>query len=267
MKLAMIGAGRMGGTIVQMLRKDSGSGWRLEVCEPEKKSREQLAQKVGSGVKFVDRVEGLGEAEVVVLAVKPAMLKDVAGWLQSRKSSYLLISILAGVTTETLAREAGGKARVVRAMPNQALRVGEGVTALCAGSGARNEDLGVARKIFGLGGTVLEVGEEQMDVVTALSGSGPAFMAKWVEELEKAAARAGLDPKVAGELAARTMLGTGALLVREGITPGELCAAVASPGGTTEAGLKMMEAGGIGALAEKAMSAAVKRARELAKGG
>ncbi|NBV96802.1 MAG: hypothetical protein EBT30_04530, partial [Verrucomicrobia bacterium] len=167
MKLAMIGAGRMGGTIVQMLRKDSGSGWRLEVCEPEKKSREQLAQKVGSGVKFVDRVEGLGEAEVVVLAVKPAMLKEVAGWLQSRKSSYLLISILAGVTTETLAREAGGRARVVRAMPNQALRVGEGVTALCAGSGARNEDLGVARKIFGLGGTVLEVGEEQMDVVTA----------------------------------------------------------------------------------------------------
>ena len=267
MRVAIIGAGRMGGTIVQMLKKDSGSGWSLEVCEPNQKGRDELSKEVGSGVKFADRVEALGDAEVVLLAVKPAMLKDVAGWLQSRKSSYLLISILAGVTTETLAKESGEKARVVRAMPNQALRVGEGVTAICAGSGAKKEDVGVAQKIFALGGAVLKIGEEQMDVVTALSGSGPAFMAKWVEELEKAAARAGLDSKVSGELAARTMLGTGALLVREGITPGELCAAVASPGGTTEAGLKVMQAGGIEALAEKAMSAAVKRAKELARGG
>jgi pyrroline-5-carboxylate reductase len=267
MKVAIIGAGRMGGTIVQMLKKDSGSGWSLEVCEPNQKGRDVLAKEVGLGVKFVDRVEALGEAEVVLLAVKPAMLRDVAGWLQSRKSSYLLISILAGVTTETLAKESGEKARVVRAMPNQALRVGEGVTALCAGSGAKKEDVGVARKIFALGGSVLEIGEEQMDVVTALSGSGPAFMAKWAGELGVAAERLGLGRQVAGELAARTMLGTGALLVREGITPGELCVAVASPGGTTEAGLKVMQSGGIEVLAEKAMSAAVKRAKELAKGG
>ena len=267
MKLAMIGAGRMGGTIVQMLKKDSGSGWKLEVCEPNQKGRDDLAKEMGSGVKFVEKVEELGEAEVILLAVKPAMLEKVAEWLRTRRDSYLLISILAGVTTERLAKEAGGKARVVRAMPNQALRVGEGVTALCAGAGSKREDLEVARKIFALGGTVLEIGEEQMDVVTALSGSGPAFMAKWVEELEKAAARAGLDAKVAGELAARTMLGTGALLVREGITPGELCSAVASPGGTTEAGLKVMQVGGMEVLAEKAMSAAVQRAKELARGG
>jgi len=267
MKLAMIGAGRMGGTIVQMLKKDSGSGWSLEVCEPNQKGRDELAKEVGSGVKFVEKVEALADAEVVLLAVKPAMLEKVSGWLRGRRDSYLLISILAGVTTEKLVKEAGGKARVVRAMPNQALRVREGVTAICAGSGAKKEDLEVARKIFALGGTVLEIGEEQMDVVTALSGSGPAFMAKWVEELEKAAARAGLDSKVAGELAARTMLGTGALLVKEGIRPSELCAAVASPGGTTEAGLRVMQAGGIEALAEKAMSAAVNRAKELAKGG
>ena len=249
MKVAMIGAGRMGGTIVQMLKKDSGSDWKLEVCEPNQKGRDDLAKEMGSGVKFVEKVEELGEAEVVLLAVKPAMLEKVVGWLRGRKDSYLLISILAGVTTERLAKEAGGKARVIRAMPNQALRVREGVTALCAGAGAKKEDLEVARKIFGLGGTVLEIGEEQMDVVTALSGSGPAFMAKWVEELEKAAVRAGLDSKVSGELAARTMLGTGALLVREGIKPSELCAAVASPGGTTEAGLKVMQAGGIEVLA------------------
>ena len=259
MKLAMIGAGRMGGTILRML-KGAGS-WSLEACEPDSKGREALSKEMGKGVQFVEKVEELGEAEVILLAVKPAMLEKVAGWLRGRRDSYLLISILAGVTTEKLSKEAGGQARVVRAMPNQALRVGEGVTA------AKKEDLEVARKIFALGGTVLEIGEEQMDVVTALSGSGPAFMAKWVEELEKAAARAGLDSKVAGELAARTMLGTGALLVREGIKPSELCAAVASPGGTTEAGLKVMQSGGIEALAEKAMSAAVNRAKELAKGG
>ena len=265
MKLAMIGAGRMGGTILRML-KGAGS-WSLAACEPNQKGRDDLAKEMGSGVKFVEKVEELGEAEVVLLAVKPAMLEKVAECLRGRRDSYLLISILAGVTTEKLAKEAGGKARVIRAMPNQALRVGKGVTAICAGSGAKKEDLEVARKIFALGGTVLEIGEKQMDVVTALSGSGPAFMAKWVEALEKAAVRAGLDSKVAGELAARTMLGTGALLVREGITPGDLCAAVASPGGTTEAGLKVMQTVGMEALAEKAMSAAVKRAKELARGG
>ena len=265
MKLAMIGAGRMGGTILRML-KGAGS-WSLEACEPDSNGRKALGKEMGKGVKLVEKVEELGEAEVILLAVKPAMLEKVVGWLWGRKDSYLLISILAGVTTERLAKEAGGQARVVRAMPNQAVRVGEGVTAICAGSGAKKEDLEVARKIFALGGTVLEIGEEQMDVVTALSGSGPAFMAKWMEELEKAAARAGLDAKVAGDLAARTMLGTGALLVREGITPGELCAAVASPGGTTEAGLKVMQAGGMEVLAEKAMSAAVNRAKELARGG
>ena len=181
MKVAMIGAGRMGGTILRML-KGAGS-WSLAACEPDSKGREALSQEMGKGVKLVEKVEDLGESEVILLAIKPAMLEKVAGWLRTRKDSYLLISILAGVTTEKLVKEAGGKARVVRAMPNQALRVGEGVTALCAGAGAKKEDLEVARSIFGLGGTVLEIGEEQMDVVTALSGSGPAFMAKWVEEL------------------------------------------------------------------------------------
>ena len=265
MKLAMIGAGRMGGTILRMLQKEGS--WSLEVCEPDSKGREALGKELGAGVKFFEKVDKLGEAEVILLAVKPAMLKDVAGWLQSRKGPYLLISILAGVTTERLSKEVGGKARVVRAMPNQALRAGEGVTALCMGPRATKEDLGIARKIFAAGGYVLEIEEEQMDVVTALSGSGPAFMAKWVEELADAAVRAGLTPKAAVELAARTMLGTGELLVREGIKPSELCAAVASPGGTTEAGLKVMQAGGIEALAEKAMSAAVNRAKELARGG
>ena len=139
MKLAMIGAGRMGGTIVRMLQKEGL--WSLEVCEPDSKGRAALSKEMGAGVKFVEKVEEVGEAEAILLAVKPAMLKDVAGWLQSRKGPYLLISILAGVTTERLGKEVGGKARVVRAMPNQALRVGEGVTALCVGPGAKKEDL------------------------------------------------------------------------------------------------------------------------------
>ena len=164
-----------------------------------------------------------------------------------------------------MATEAGSKARVVRAMPNQALRQNEGVTAICGGPGATKTDLEATRKIFSAGGHVLEVDEEQMDAVTALSGSGPAFMAKWAEELADAAVRAGVSPKVAVELAARTMLGTATILVREGIKPGELCAAVASPGGTTEAGLKAMQPG-LKALAEKATIAAIQRAKELARG-
>jgi len=82
MRVAIIGAGRMGGTIVQMLKKDYGSGWGLEVCEPNQKGRDELAKEVGSGVRFVDRIELLGEAEMILLAVKPAMLEKVAGWLR-----------------------------------------------------------------------------------------------------------------------------------------------------------------------------------------
>ena len=139
MKLAMIGAGRMGGTILRML-KGAGS-WSLEACEPDSKGREALGKEMGKGVEFVEKVEELGEAEVILLAVKPAMLEKVTSWLRGRRDSYLLISILAGVTTEKLSKEAGGKARVVRAMPNQALRVGEGVTAICAGGGLRKRTL------------------------------------------------------------------------------------------------------------------------------
>jgi pyrroline-5-carboxylate reductase len=267
MKLAILGAGRMGATILRMLGKDSFSSWQVEVCEPDAKGREVLSKGMGPSTKFFGHVGELGDADVILLAVKPAMLKEVSGWLQARKNSYLLISILAGVTTEKLAKEAGSRARVVRAMPNQALRSGEGVTALCAGPAAQKTDMETARKIFTLGGYVLEIEEKQMDVVTALSGSGPAFMAKWAEELADAAIRAGLLPAAAEELAARTMLGTGTLLVKEGIKPGELCAAVASPGGTTEAGLRSLQAGGLGGLAEQAMEAAIRRAKELAAGG
>ena len=263
MKLAVLGAGRMGSTILKMMLR-AKVPVTAEVCEPDEKVRAALAKEL-KGVKLVAGAEELGEPEVVLLAVKPKMLKETAGWMKSRRGSYLLLSILAGVETTTLAKEAGSKARVVRAMPNQALRQNEGVTAICAGPGATKADLEAARKIFAAGGHVLEVDEEQMDAVTALSGSGPAFMAKWAEELADAAVRAGVAPKVAMELAARTMLGTAAILVREGIKPGELCAAVASPGGTTEAGLKAMQPG-LKALAEKATIAAVQRAKELARG-
>lgn len=263
MKLAVLGAGRMGSTILQTMQR-AKVPVTVEVCDPDEKVRGALAKEI-KGVKWVAKTEELGEPEAVLLAVKPKMLKETANWLKARKGSYLLISILAGVETSTLAKEAGAKARVVRAMPNQALRQGEGVTAICAGPGATKADLEETRKIFAAGGHVLEVEEEQMDAITALSGSGPAFMAKWVEELGDAAARAGVAPKVAEQLAARTMLGTAAILVREGIQPGELCAAVASPGGTTEAGLKAMQPG-LKEIAERATAAAIQRAKELARG-
>ena len=263
MNVAFLGAGRMGSTILKMMQR-AKIPMTAEVCEPDDKVRGALAKEL-KGVKLVAKAEELGEPEVVLLAVKPKTLKETAAWLKGRKGSYLLISILAGVETGKLAKEAGSKARVVRTMPNQALRQNEGVTAICAGPGATKADLETTKKIFAAGGHVLEVDEEQMDAVTALSGSGPAFLAKWAEELADAAARSGVAPKVAMELAARTMLGTATILVREGIKPGELCAAVASPGGTTEAGLKAMQPG-LKALAEKATMAAIRRAKELARG-
>ena len=128
MKLAVLGAGRMGSTILKTMQR-AKVPMTAEVCEPDEKVRGALAKEL-KGVKLVAKAEELGEPEVVMLAVKPKMLKETAGWLKARKGSYLLISILAGVETSTLEKEAGSKARVVRAMPNQALRQNEGVTAI-----------------------------------------------------------------------------------------------------------------------------------------
>ncbi len=211
-----------------------------------------------------DNGEAVHGAEVVVLAVKPgaiaAVLAEISAVLDPMT---LVISIAAGVTLRTLEASLPARARVCRAMPNTPALVGAGATAVAPGSAATTIDLGIARALFASVGVVVEVTEPLLDAVTGLSGSGPAYVAVILEALADAGVRAGLSREVASFLATHTVLGGARLIAESAEHPAVLKDRVASPAGTTIAGLYELERGGLRAALMDAVAAAVARAREL----
>lgn len=208
---------------------------------------------------------GRPDADVIILAVKPQQIPEAVGDLKSQyRNRSLLISIAAGITTGRLEREIGGEPRVVRAMPNTPALVGAGAAAICRGAHATEADLTTAEGILGAVGIVLRVEERLMDAVTALSGSGPAYLFYVIEALIDGGVQAGLPEITARQLAMQTLWGAGKLLRESNESPAELRRKVTSPGGTTEAALKVMVARGVPSIFAAAMAAAVQRGRELA---
>jgi pyrroline-5-carboxylate reductase len=206
------------------------------------------------------------EAAVVVLAVKP---KDVEGVLSeigpALTEGHLVVSIAAGVTTSTLEKGAG-PALVVRAMPNLAAQVGEGITAICPGSRAGEAQLEVAGRILEGVGPVVVVEEQYIDAVTAVSGSGPAYFALFAEAMIDAGVTIGLSRPVSARLVAQTLRGTAMLVTEGGMQPVEVREAVTSPGGTTAAAVRELERAGVRAAVLNAVQAALDRARGLGAG-
>jgi pyrroline-5-carboxylate reductase len=177
----------------------------------------------------------------------------------------LVISIAAGISTSYIERHLGeGRPwRVVRAMPNTPMLVGEGMAALAPGRHATTKDLTDARQLFESAGAVVEVTEDKLDAVTALSGSGPAYVFYLVEHMIRAGVELGLTSQQARQLAMRTALGASRMLVTSPDSPEELRRKVTSPGGTTQAAITRMEKAGVGAAVVDAIKAADKRSREL----
>jgi pyrroline-5-carboxylate reductase len=178
-------------------------------------------------------------------------------------AEHLVVSILAGTATATLEQLLGGTARVVRAMPNTPALVDCGATAICAGRHATAADLKTADELFRSVGTVCTVSEAQMDAVTGLSGSGPAYVYTVIEALADGGVKAGLPHDIALELATRTVLGAAKLVAESGEHPAILREKVCSPGGTTIAGLTALEDGGLRATLIEAVTRAAKRSKEL----
>jgi pyrroline-5-carboxylate reductase len=174
-----------------------------------------------------------------------------------------VISIAAGITTDTV-RSFFPDAAVIRVMPNTPLMVGAGVSAVCAAEGTARAEAELVRDLFSLMGEAVLIEESQLNAVTALSGSGPAYFALFVEELTAAGVAANLDDDVAALLAQQTLVGTARYLDLTGITPTALRIAVTSPKGTTEAALLDFQAHGFGAIVRSAFNAAMRRAEELA---
>ena len=231
--------------------------------DPYPAARENFARQTG-----VRAVEGNADVlvgrDVVVLAVKPqamaGLLDEVSPWAEPR---HLFVSIAAGVTLRQIADGIGREARVVRVMPNTPCLVGASASGYAPGPTATPADSELVARLFGAVGTAVPVPEALLDAVTGLSGSGPAFVYVMIEALADGGVRVGLPRDVALKLAAQTVLGSAKMVLETGQHPGVLKDAVASPGGTTIAGLHALERGGLRAALMDAVEAATRRAEEL----
>jgi pyrroline-5-carboxylate reductase len=262
-KVGCIGAGAMGGAIIRGLL---ARGWvareHLIYYDPDPASRKKMEKmKVEAAL---DNPEVM-HAQVVVLAVKPQLLDPVlAGIKDFARPWHLIISIAAGTTLATL-EAALPESRIIRAMPNTPALVGAGMTCISPGSRATPEDTALAVKLFQAVGEAEVVEERLLDAVTGLSGSGPAFVALFIEALADGGVKAGLPRTLAHTLAVQTVLGAAKLCHKEELHPGRLKDLVASPGGTTIEGLHVLENGGFRGLVMSAVTAAAARAKELGR--
>ena len=232
--------------------------------DPVAERRDRLKGQFGVRVGSANR-EAVAWADLIVLAVKPQTLPAVLSEIGSSLAHAFVISIVAGVTIRTIAEQTGGATRVVRAMPNTPALVREGMTALATGAGVSDGDVHLARTIFETVGKVVVVEERLMDAVTGLSGSGPAYVFQAIEALSDGGVMMGLPRQTAELLAAQTVFGSARLVLESGVHPAQLKDRVASPGGTTIAGLHQLEQRGFRAALMAAVEAATIRSKELGR--
>jgi len=267
-RIGFIGAGNMAEALTRGLLK-------ARLCSPEaifasdvKEDRLRLFKEAFGVQTFQENAQVVARAEVLLLAVKPqdmgAVLEGLAPFVDETRT---LISIAAGVPIRFIAERLAKKARIIRVMPNTPALVLEGAAGIAKGEHATEEDLAIALQIFQAVGKVAVVEEKLLDAVTGLSGSGPAYVAVIIEALADGGVRMGLPREVALTLAAQTVLGTARMILEGKRSPAELKDMVASPGGTTIAGLHVLERGGLRAALMDAVEAATKRSQELGKGG
>jgi pyrroline-5-carboxylate reductase len=248
---------------------EAGIGAQVAILEPAP-SPELRRLARSSGALLNPKLSSLAAAKLraVVLAVKPQKMDEALTALAAfATASTVIVSIAAGRTIESLAKSLGGDARVVRAMPNLPASIGRGITVAVKGPRVSAAQARLADVLLSAGGEVTWVKDEKLiDPVTAVSGSGPAYLFLLVEALAAAGVAQGLAPDLAARLAFRTATGAGALLDMSTTDPAELRRQVTSPGGTTEAALKvLMDDSRLAKLMAEAVAAATRRARELGK--
>ncbi len=246
----------MGG-ILAARGPDSARPSEISVCEPVAARREELASTYGVAVS----AEPVACRDAVI-AVKPHHVAQAVGALAAAGVTRIL-SIAAGVTTAALQDAAGPDVTVVRAMPNTPALIGKGASAIAPGPTAGPEDLDWAEELLGTVGVVVRLAESDLDAVTGLSGSGPAYVFLVAEALIEAGVLNGLSREVSEVLATQTLLGAASMLSSSDRGPAELRADVTSPGGTTAAGLQVLEDRGLRAALLKCVTVAADRSREL----
>lgn len=263
---AFLGAGNMGEALIRgLLTAKTVMPSQIVATDVRPERLGELAKTFGIHTTD-DNAKAVAGADIVLLAVKPQQMSAVLAPLKAAGiTGKLFISIAAGVTAARIESELGGNVHVVRAMPNTPALVGAGAAALAKGAHATDDDLATAEAILGAVGITVRVEEKFIDAVTALSGSGPAYIFFVTEAMIKAGVAAGLDEALAKKLAIQTVYGAAKLLVESGEDPESLRRKVTSPGGTTEAALRVMSERKLAEIFTEAIKAAEKRSRELSE--
>jgi pyrroline-5-carboxylate reductase len=260
--IGFIGGGNMAEALIRGLVEAGIGPDKIGVSDPRQERLDELAKKYGLRTDL-DNLSIARSAEVVVLATKPQVLPSVLDQLRGQAEDKLFVSVAAGIPTTLIQERLGEGTRVIRAMPNTPALVGAGATALALGKDANEEDARIGTSIFDAVGVTEILKENQLDAVTGLSGSGPAYVFVVLESMADAGVKLGLPRPVALKLAAQTVMGSAKLLLDTNGHPGQLKDMVTSPGGTTIAGLHALEQGGLRNTLMSAVEAATKRAKEL----
>lgn len=266
LRIGFLGAGKMALALAQGWR-NSGltDSQHLSASDPVDAVRDTFARQTGGTVTAANR-DVVGRSELLVLAVKPqnmaALLAEIAPAIQPK---HLTVSIAAGIPLSQLHATLGQERRLIRVMPNTPCLVGASASAYAASPTATAEDVQLVDRLLNSVGKANAVPEKLLDAVTGLSGSGPAYVAVMIEALADGGVRMGLPRDVAQLLATQTVLGTAKMLLETGLHPAALKDMVASPGGTTIAGLHALESGGVRAALIDAVAAATNRSQELGK--
>jgi pyrroline-5-carboxylate reductase len=262
--IGFLGAGNMAEAMIRgLVRGQHVSADRIAASDPRQERLDELRAEYGIDVTTHNR-DVVQRSGLIVLSVKPQILDKVLREVgDAIKPGTLVVSVAAGVDTETIEEAVPEGVRVVRAMPNTPAMVGAGATAIAAGKHASEADLATAKAMFDAVGITVQLDESLLDAVTGLSGSGPAYIFLILEALADAGVKVGLSRRNAQRLAAQTVMGSAKLLLETDEHPGKLKDMVTSPGGTAIAGLHTLEEGGLRTTLINAVETATKRAREL----
>ncbi len=266
MKCSIIGVGKMGEAILRGLLPQAKKG-EIFITAYEASPRRKKEIEAKYQIPLAQSLEeALEDAQVILIAVKPQQMREVLEGIKDKTWNRLVISIAAGITTSFIQERVDPKTRIVRVMPNTPALVGEGALAYSLGPNTTPQDRQTVERLLAPLGTVVEVSEKLMDAVTALSGSGPAYVFLFLQALSDAGVRVGLPRDLAYTLALSTMKGSLKLIEELQGHPAQMIEMVTSPGGTTIAALAIMERAGFKGIVMDAVAAAHARSRELGQG-
>jgi pyrroline-5-carboxylate reductase len=263
-KLALVGAGKIGEALLSgILSSQLVPVTRVVATDADRTRADYIGEKYGVRT-YTNNRQAVARADLVLLCVMPQRVKDILREIRKDvRQGVLVISVAASVTTRLIEQELDRGVRVVRVMPNTPCLIRQGMSALCRGKHATDEDLKIAQAIFGSMGRAVVVDERHMDAITGLSASGPAYVYMIIESLAEAGVKLGLPRELSTELSAQTLLGASAMVLHTGEHPAKLKDMVTTPAGCTIDGLLELEEGGLRVTLIKAVVRAAERAREL----